>query len=76
MSYSDRELLARLIRCEAGGEGVNGMRAAGTVTNRVRAPNGKFARRGQRSIRRIILQPGEFTCAGLPAGGSGFALIL
>ena len=27
MSFSDRELLARMIQCEAGGEGDNGMRA-------------------------------------------------
>ena len=27
MAYSDRELLARLIQCEAGGEGENGMKA-------------------------------------------------
>ncbi len=26
MAYSDRELLARLIECEAGGEGENGRR--------------------------------------------------
>ena len=26
MAYSDRELLARLIQCEAGGEGENGMK--------------------------------------------------
>ena len=26
MAYSDRELLARLIECEAGGEGENGMK--------------------------------------------------
>ena len=37
MAYSDRELLARLIECEAGGEGDNGMRAvASVVMNRVR----------------------------------------
>ena len=29
MAYSDRDLLARLIQCEAGGEGENGMKAAG-----------------------------------------------
>ena len=28
MAFSDRELLARLIQCEAGGEGENGMKAA------------------------------------------------
>ncbi|MGN1138092.1 MAG: cell wall hydrolase, partial [Ruminococcus sp.] len=27
MAYTDRELLARLIQCEAGGEGDEGMRA-------------------------------------------------
>ena len=29
MAYSDRELLARLIECEAGGEGVNFLRRIG-----------------------------------------------
>ena len=34
MAYSDRELLARLIQCEAGGEGEDGMKAvAGVVMN-------------------------------------------
>ena len=28
MAYDERELLARLIQCEAGGEGENGMKAA------------------------------------------------
>lgn len=37
MAYSDRELLARLIECEAGGEGENGMKAvASVVMNRDR----------------------------------------
>ena len=31
MAYSDRELLARLVQCEAGGEGDNGMKAVATV---------------------------------------------
>ena len=64
MAYSDRELLARLIECEAGGEGDNGMKAvAGVVMNRVNAPGGEYARIGQRSIRNIIFQPGQFVCA-------------
>ena len=55
MAYSDRELLARLIECEAGGEGTNGMKAvAGVVMNRVHAPGGEYARVGQGSIRNII----------------------
>ena len=38
MAYSDRELLARLIECEAGGEGERGMKAvACVVMNRVHA---------------------------------------
>lgn len=31
MAYSDRELIARLVQCEAGGEGENGMKAIATV---------------------------------------------
>ncbi|NLU24245.1 MAG: cell wall hydrolase [Clostridiales bacterium] len=64
MAYSDRELLARLIECEAGGEGDNGMRAvASVVMNRVHTPGGEYARVGQGSIRKIIYQPGQFVCA-------------
>ena len=63
MAYSDRELLARLIQREAGGEGENGMKAvAGVVMNRVNAVGGEYARVGQGSIRKIIMQPGQFTC--------------
>ena len=58
MAYSDRELLARLIQCEAGGEGEDGMKAvAGVVMNRVHAKGGEYARVGQGSIRNIIFQP-------------------
>ena len=64
MAYSDRELLARLIECEAGGEGDTGMKAvASVVMNRVHAVGGEYARIGQGSIRRIIMQPGQFVCA-------------
>ena len=43
MAYSDRELLARLIECEAGGEGENGMKAvASVVMNRVRSTGGEL----------------------------------
>lgn len=64
MAYSDRELLARLIECEAGGEGDNGMRAvASVVMNRVQAPGGEYRRVGQGSIRKIIYQEGQFVCA-------------
>ena len=44
MAYSDRELLARLIECEAGGEGETGMKAvACVVMNRVHARGGELS---------------------------------
>ncbi|MEG1849765.1 MAG: cell wall hydrolase [Oscillospiraceae bacterium] len=63
MAYSDVELFARLIQCEAGGEGDNGMRGvASVVMNRVEVPGGEYARVGQGSLRKIIYQPGQFNC--------------
>lgn len=71
MAYSDRELLARLIQCEAGGEGEDGMKAvAGVVMNRVHAKGGEYARVGQGSIRNIIFQPYQFVCASETEGGA------
>ena len=71
MAYSDRELLARLIECEAGGEGTDGMKAvAGVVMNRVHATGGEYARIGQGSIRNIIFQPYQFVCASETEGGA------
>ena len=70
MAFSDRELLARLIQCEAGGEGDAGMRSvAGVIMNRVNAPGGEYLRVGQGSIRNIIFQPGQFTCVQEFVGG-------
>ena len=63
MAYSDVELLARLIQCEAGGEGDNGMRAvASVIMNRVRTPIGEYSRTGRGSIRNIAYQKGQFDC--------------
>jgi len=63
LAYSDRELLARLIQCEAGGEGDNGMRAvASVVMNRVNTTVGEYGRVGK-TIRDVIFQPRQFTCA-------------
>ena len=72
MSYSERELLARIIQCEAGGEGDNGMKAVATVImNRVNAAEGEYARVSQGgSIRNIIFQPGQFDCVREQIGGS------
>ena len=70
MAFSDRELLARLIQCEAGGEGDAGMRGvAGVVMNRVHIQGGEYQRVGQGSIRNIIFQPGQFTCVEEFVGG-------
>ncbi|MBQ9914873.1 MAG: cell wall hydrolase [Clostridia bacterium] len=70
MALSDRELLARLIKCEAGGEGDNGMRAvASVVMNRVHVSGGEYARIGRGSIRNIIFQPDQFTCVKEVVGG-------
>lgn len=64
MAYSDRELLARLIQCEAGGEGDNGMRAVATVVmNRVNVSYGEYHRIGQGSLNKIVFQKGQFDCA-------------
>ena len=63
MPFSTRELFARLIKCEAGGEGENGMKAVATVLmNRVNVACGEYLRTGEGNLRRVIEQPGEFTC--------------
>lgn len=65
MPFPDRELLARMIRCEAGGEGENGMKAvASVIMNRVHSADGEYARISDGgSIRNILLQQGQFNCA-------------
>lgn len=65
MAFSNRELLARLIKCEAGGEGENGMKAVATVImNRVNSAQGEYARISQDGdIRNIVFQEEQFTCA-------------
>ena len=65
MAYSDEELLARLIQCEAGGEGDTGMRAvASVVMNRVNAYDGEYGRVSEGgNLRNIVFQPRQFECA-------------
>jgi len=71
MPLSTREIFARIIRCEAGGEGDNGMKAVATVImNRVHVPNGEYFRVGQGDLRRIIFQKGQFDCATDILGGA------
>ena len=63
MALSERELFARLIRCEAEGEGMSGMQAvASVVMNRVHVAEGEYMRIGQGNLRRVIEQPFQFTC--------------
>lgn len=64
MALDTRELFARLIKCEAGGEGDTGMRAvASVIINRAEVTNGEFARISNGGdIRAIITQPCQFTC--------------
>jgi len=63
MAYSPRELFARLIKCEAGGEGIDGMKAVATVVmNRVHVTGGEYLRTGGGDLRRVIEQPYQFTC--------------
>jgi N-acetylmuramoyl-L-alanine amidase len=70
MAYSDRELLARILRCEAGGEGENGMKAVATcIMNRVRVSYGEYRRIGQGDIRKVIYQKGQFDCMRSVLGG-------
>ncbi len=70
MPFNNRELLARIIKCEAEGEGENGMKAVATVVmNRVNAPNGEYQRVGLGNIRTIIFQPNQFDCAATQKNG-------
>ena len=71
MPFSERELFARLIQCEAGGEGDDGMRAvASVIMNRAQIPYGEFFRVSQGgNVRNIIEQPGQFVCMKTAVGG-------
>lgn len=70
MPFSTRELFARLIQCEAGGEGDVGMKAvAVTIMNRVNVPYGEYFRVCQGDLRKVIFQPGQFDCVRDVVGG-------
>lgn len=71
MALDTRELFARLIQCEAGGEGENGMRAVATVImNRATITYGEFGRvNNGGDVRAIIEQPGQFVCMRTSVGG-------
>ena len=64
MAFTARELLARIIKCEAGGEGDSGMRAVATVImNRVNIDRGEYLRVGQGNLQNVIYQAYQFDCA-------------
>jgi len=70
MAYTTRELFARLIKCEAGGEGENGMKAVATVVmDRVNVAYGEYFRVDQGDLRKVIEQPYQFTCVLGTVGG-------
>lgn len=72
MALDTRELFARLIQCEAGGEGTSGMAAVATVImNRATIGYGEFGRVSKGGdVRNIITQPGQFTCMRESVGGT------
>ena len=71
MGLDTRELFARLIQCEAGGEGPAGMQAVATVImNRATINVGEFSRVNKGGdVRAIITQPGQFVCMQETVGG-------
>ncbi len=71
MPIDTRELFARLIQCEAGGEGDLGMRAVATVImNRATVTEGEFSRiNNGGDVRAVITQPGQFVCMRESVGG-------
>lgn len=71
MAFDTRELFARLLKCESGGEGFEGMRAvASVIINRSTVPYGEFARISNGGdVRAIITQPNQFTCLKTSVGG-------
>lgn len=68
MAFSDRELLARILECEAGGEGDTGMKAvACVIMNRVQVDYGEYG--GLYTVNEVIYQPRQFTCVMDTVGG-------
>ena len=69
MAFSDLEILARIIKCEAGGEGENGMKAvASVIMNRVNITYGEYGRL-EKTVRAIVYQKGQFDCIMETIGG-------
>ncbi|MGE4284808.1 MAG: cell wall hydrolase [Clostridia bacterium] len=70
MPMSAREMFARMIRCEAEGEGLQGMQAVATVImNRVHISYGEYLRLGQGDLRKVLAQMCQFSCHKTVIGG-------
>jgi N-acetylmuramoyl-L-alanine amidase len=70
MEMSAREMFARMLRCEAEDQGMQGQKAVGTtIMDRVHVSYGEYLRTGQGDLRRVLLQPYQFTCAMTEVGG-------
>jgi N-acetylmuramoyl-L-alanine amidase len=70
LPLSARELFARMIKCEAGGEGDSGMKAvASVIMNRVNVSYGEYLRVNKGDLRSVLTQPGQFTCFEETVGG-------
>jgi len=70
MPMSTREMFARLINCEAGGEGLTGMQAVATaIMNRVHVAYGEYLRVCQGNLRFVMEQPYQYTCMMEMVGG-------
>ncbi|WP_094548861.1 cell wall hydrolase [Petroclostridium xylanilyticum] len=70
MPMSTRELFARMIRCEAEGEGIEGMKAVATVTmNRVHIAYGEYQRICQGDLRKVLTQMCQYSCHKTIIGG-------
>lgn len=68
MAFTDIDILARTIQCEAGGEGDNGMKAvACVIMNRVQVQYGEYS--NYRTIREVVFQNGQFNRASEVLGG-------
>ncbi|MEG0371119.1 MAG: cell wall hydrolase [Clostridium sp.] len=64
MPLTEREIFARMLKCEAEGEGDTGMKAvASVIVNRANVSYGEYHRVNQGDLRKVLLQPYQFTCA-------------
>ena len=69
MGLSNVDILARMVQCEAGGEGDSGMRAvACVIMNRVNITYGEYGRL-EPTIRAVVYQQGQFDCVRESLGG-------